>query len=93
MGIRITKQDILNVIKDVPAKDFLPYFFTNEKDKCCTIGHYNRLTSDDPTDYSATNCCGFEKIPHILGSKIQRANNKDPDNIKKTIITFLSKKR
>lgn len=49
-------QKALRLLSDVPSKDFITYNFTDCIGKCCAIGHYQRLTSKDPTNYEASNC-------------------------------------
>ena len=44
-------QEALELLSSVPAEDFIRGSFTNEIDKCCAIGHYHRLKSNDPTNY------------------------------------------
>ena len=48
----------LKLLKDVPEDQWLTGTNTNSKNKCCANGHYNRLTSSNPNDYSNENC-GF----------------------------------
>jgi hypothetical protein len=49
-------QKALRLISSVPQDEFMPYDFTNGENKCCVVGHYMRLTSNNPTDYSKQNC-------------------------------------
>lgn len=44
------------LLKRVPSKDWLIDEFTDYKSKCCAIGHYTRLTSENPQDYDVSNC-------------------------------------
>jgi len=46
----------LRLLEPIPSENFIHGEFTNRKDKCCVIGHYQRLISDDPSDYSRSNC-------------------------------------
>lgn len=45
-------QEALTLLSAVPAERFQSDFFTDNVGKCCVIGHYNRLKSLDPNDYS-----------------------------------------
>jgi hypothetical protein len=56
--IKIIKDAIL-LLDAVPEENWICYYFTNEVDKCCAIGHYQRLTSSNPSDYSFANCDDF----------------------------------
>ncbi len=51
-------QKALRLLKDVPKEEWTTGKFTNGKSKCCAIGHFQRLTSKDPKDYSIGNCFG-----------------------------------
>jgi hypothetical protein len=44
------------LLSPIPADKFLVGDFTNGSDACCSIGHYKRLTSDNPNDFSWRNC-------------------------------------
>ncbi len=83
----VTKKEVLEVLINVPAEDFITYRFSDEVSKCCAIGHYSRLTSADPTDYSYTNCSKFSNIPFAVD--LAGINNSDPKNIKETVINYL----
>lgn len=55
----------LALIMDIPTEDIIIGKFTDTISKCCPIGHLQRLSSDDPTDYSLSNCAdvkGFESM-------------------------------
>lgn len=55
-----TITEAIDLLSSVPAKDFCVGTFGNpEERKCCTIGHYVRLKSEDLTDYSHNNCSDF----------------------------------
>jgi len=47
------------LLKDVPEDKWVIGLFTDLKSKCCAIGHYERLTSDNPNDYSRPNCLDY----------------------------------
>ncbi len=49
-------QDVLNLLLPIPAEDFITERFTDEISKCCAIGHIERLTSENPSDYRHPNC-------------------------------------
>jgi len=53
--IKLAKK-ALDLLKPIKPKNWLIGNFTNEIDSCCAIGHFLRLTSDDPNDYSDYNC-------------------------------------
>lgn len=42
----------LELLSPIPDDDFIMHRFTNYKDRCCAIGHLNRLLSDNPKDYT-----------------------------------------
>jgi hypothetical protein len=44
------------LLAGVPADKWISGFFTNSVSVCCVIGHFTRLTSEDPEDYSQGNC-------------------------------------
>lgn len=44
----------------IPQEDWIINNFTDGQGKCCFIGHYTRLTSYDPNDYSHDNCGDWE---------------------------------
>jgi hypothetical protein len=50
-------QKALRLLSAVPAEEFITSDFTDEQGKCCAIGHFARLTSGNPQDYSYQNCC------------------------------------
>jgi hypothetical protein len=52
----LTASKALELLKDIPEEDFITKTFTDGQGKCCAIGHLQRLTSQDPTDYSFRNC-------------------------------------
>ncbi len=49
-------QKALRLLNPIPANKFMVEAFSDEISKCCIIGHYKRLTSDNPDDYSFENC-------------------------------------
>lgn len=53
--LRIINQ-VLSLLEPIPKEEWMVRSFTNTKDKCCSVGHLQRLTSNDPSDYSYNNC-------------------------------------
>lgn len=49
-------QKALRLLNGVPESQFIMGKFTDREGKCCAIGHYKRLTSNNPKDYSSLNC-------------------------------------
>ena len=48
-------QEALRLLKDIPEDEFITEKFTDTISKCCVLGHYRRLKSNNPEDYSAAN--------------------------------------
>lgn len=48
-------QEALRLLKNIPEDKFITTKFTNYVDSCCVLGHYNRLKSKNPKDYSKGN--------------------------------------
>lgn len=44
------------LFKGVSPSKWISSKFTDGKNKCCALGHYARLISKDPSDYSDGNC-------------------------------------
>jgi hypothetical protein len=63
-------QIALQLLSPIPSENFISGKFTNEIDKCCIIGHWTRLTSKNPNDYSSTNC-----IDVLIPKKEKRKRN------------------
>ena len=40
----------------ITEDEFITDKYTDQVSKCCTVGHYKRLTSSNPQDYSSKNC-------------------------------------
>ena len=80
-------QVALELLSSVPADDFILDRFTNESNKCCAIGHYQRLTSGDPKDYSFENCVdrnrggGFRKMTAKFISNVHHIEKTDVSNV------------
>jgi hypothetical protein len=52
-------QKALELLSTVPAEDFITDKFADNKGKCCAIGHFIRLTGENPADYSPDNCADW----------------------------------
>jgi hypothetical protein len=48
--------EVKKLLEPIPSEDFIVGKFTDEIGKCCAVGHIQRLTSDNRTDYSTANC-------------------------------------
>lgn len=76
-------QEALTLLSAVPADDFITDSFSDRVSKCCGIGHLQRLTSEDPSDYSFKNCTdrpyfmadGTNDIRMSSKSYIEKAHN------------------
>ena len=62
----MTKQEAYEICKEaiqlltpIKAVYWIPFKFTNTLDKCCVIGHWTRLKSQDPDDFSENNCVDY----------------------------------
>ena len=71
----------LRLLEQVPEDKWLLGMYTNRLDKCCVLGHYKRLTSDNPNDYSEENCIykngGLKDISILF--LLSRMNGHFPD--------------
>ena len=77
------------LLKRVPSRDWLIDEFTDCKSKCCAIGHYTRLTSENPQDYNVSNCsdvaragCRYPSLRYqselyLYGDGVAGVNNGD----------------
>lgn len=75
-------QKALRLLSEVPEEDFIMGRFTDEVSKCCAIGHFVRLTSPNPTNFSFLNCsdnysCSDKILRTISESFLQRKNISD----------------
>lgn len=83
-------QKALRLLRTVPASDFITGQFTDGSGKCCAIGHFHRLKSKNPDNYSPVNCednhngilrkksIAFMKQKHDMsGVTIAHVNNED----------------
>lgn len=85
-------QKALRLLNAVPTTKFVIGDFTNYKGKCCAIGHYMRLTSGNPKNYSSENCHDnyasdlrertrdFIEKKHGLDKSIANVNNEENVN-------------
>ena len=48
--------EVKKLLEPIPSEDFITGGFSDEIGKCCAVGHIQRLTSDNPNDYSPINC-------------------------------------
>lgn len=51
-----TIQDAITKINAIPSENFITSEFSDGIDKCCVVGHLNRLSSENPENYSIKNC-------------------------------------
>lgn len=63
-------EDFIEKFKQIPEENVIDGEFTNQVDSCCVLGHYHRLKSDNPNDYSADNC--NDLIDHVFGGELRR---------------------
>ncbi len=70
-------QEAYRLLKNIPEKQWCIGDFTNYKDKCCALGHYNRLKGN-PKDFSEENCdSGFQtELRNITSEFISLNANK-----------------
>ena len=53
----VTAEELLAAIKKVPENRWRTGDFIHEESQtCCMVGHGNRLLSDNPEEYTASNC-------------------------------------
>jgi len=50
-------QQALEMLNTLTPDELITHKYTNKVDKCCIMGHWLRIHSDDPKDYSIENCC------------------------------------
>lgn len=51
MKLETITQEALRLVSKVPAKEFITNNLSDLKNKCCFVGHYARLKSDNPNNY------------------------------------------
>lgn len=49
-------QEAYELLKDIPAENWITRKFSDDEGRCCLIGHYTRLKSGNPNDFSVNNC-------------------------------------
>lgn len=49
-------QKALRLLEPIPENEWTVGRFTNEINSCCALGHYSRLLSNNPKNYSSLNC-------------------------------------
>lgn len=49
-------EKMYRLLNPIPKENWITNKFTDEMGKCCFIGHYSRLISKNPSDYSDENC-------------------------------------
>jgi len=92
-----------NLLDPIPENKWIADRYTDFESRCCVIGHWTRLHSPDPTDYSQDNCSDFFESPlrHInepfgIAENIVEVNNDDvwyevenPGHPKARVMAFL----
>lgn len=58
----------------IPEDEFDMYVYTNSTNKCCAVGHLQRLDSPNPNDYTASNCSDY--ATHRLGTEIRELSRR-----------------
>lgn len=48
-------QEAYEMLKDIPSEIWIKNIYT-DGERCCVMGHYTRLKSDDPNDFTYNNC-------------------------------------
>jgi len=56
-------QKTLEILSVVPSEDWITDLHTDLESKCCAIGHYVRLTSNNPDNYNSDNCVDYNRAP------------------------------
>lgn len=49
-------EKIYRLLSPIPKENWITSYFSDGYTRCCFIGHYQRLTSKDPNNYSLDNC-------------------------------------
>lgn len=52
-------QEAYKLLNPIPADQWITGSFSDKVGKCCAMGHYSRLASNNPSDYSIYNCMGL----------------------------------
>ncbi len=48
---RLTPQQAIKLLEPIPKEEFTTTVLWDGNNKCCSLGHLNRLLSKDPTNY------------------------------------------
>ena len=59
----------LRILAPIPESKWIVDKFTDEKERCCALGHYMRLKSENVNDYSLWNCKDHDNCDLRLLSK------------------------
>lgn len=84
-------QKALSLLETVPAEAFMTGEFTDGRNKCDAFGHFNRLISKNPNDYSYVNCEGMFGATEKESNEFLEATRKYFKMIgsnRKTIVDF-----
>jgi len=73
-------QEAYRLLKDVDENKWIETFMSNGCGLGCALGHYNRLKSENPSDFSETNMASRFSI-NMYSNKLRETSN-----------TFLSEK-
>lgn len=71
-------QEALRLLSTVPEDKWTTFSYTDLKEKCCAIGHYNRLKSKNQNDYSSRNCsddCGPDTLRQKSAEFLKAVHN------------------
>ncbi len=72
-------QHALNLIKDIPEANFGIGKFTNHKDKCCVMGHINRVSNKGKYDTIDCSYSSFgAEITYTVMTFMLKTYNKAP---------------
>jgi hypothetical protein len=55
-ALPISIATIHSILSPIPEQGWMSTAFTNGVNKCCAVGHLQRLLSPNPMDYSRSNC-------------------------------------
>lgn len=65
-------QKALRMLKDIPESKWQTKFYSSESDKkCCAVGHLCRMTNN-PDDFSVTNCSPEDKQESMWALKLRQ---------------------
>ena len=62
----ISVKKAISILEEIPEDQFIICAHTNNRDKCCSMGHIKRVLSSNPQDYSYFN---------IMSNKVFVLNN------------------